>query len=97
MHRKVLKQDSKEEVAFLLSVSKGLSQLDFSALDSVTDLDMLSEIISGLFADCWATYAKRTTVTSLFKKWWNNKCRAALETYRQNLGMIRLVLISFYY
>ena len=35
VHRKVLKQDSEEEVAFLLSVSEGLSQLDFSALDSV--------------------------------------------------------------
>jgi len=52
VHRKVLKQDSEEEAAFLLFVSKGLSQLDFSALDSVTGLDMLSETISGLFADC---------------------------------------------
>ena len=41
-----------EEVAFLLSVSEGLSQLDFSALDSVAGLDTLSEVISGLFADC---------------------------------------------
>jgi len=83
VYRKVLKQDSKEEAAFLFSVSEGLSQLDFSALDSVTGLDMLSEAISGLFADCWATYAKRITVTSRSKKWWNNKCRAALETYRR--------------
>ena len=83
VHRKVLKQDSEEEVAFLLSVSEGLSQLDFSALDSVTGLDMLSEAISGLFADCWATYAKRVTVTSCSKEWWNNECRTALETYRQ--------------
>jgi len=57
-----------QEAAFLLSVSEGLSQLDFSALDSVTGLDMLSEAISGLFADCWATYAKRITVTSCSKK-----------------------------
>ena len=64
MHRKVLKQDSEEEVAFLLSVSEGLSQLDFSALDSVTSLDILFEAISGLFANCWATYTKRITVTT---------------------------------
>ena len=83
MHRKVLKQDSKEEAVFLFSVSEGLSQLDFSALDSVAGLDSLSEAISGLFADCWATYAKRITVTSHSKEWWNNKCRTALETYRQ--------------
>ena len=83
MHRRVLKQDSEEEVAFLLSVSEGLSQLDFSALDSVAGLDMLSEAISGLFANCWATYAKRITVTSRSKEWWNNKCRTVLETYRQ--------------
>ena len=83
VHRKVLKQDSEEEVAFLLSVSEELSQLDFSALDSVTGLDLLSEVISGLFANCWATYAKRITVTTHSKEWWNNKCRTALETYRQ--------------
>ena len=69
MYRKVLKQDSKEEAAFLLSVSKGLSQLDFSALDSVAGLNMLSEAISKLFADCWTTYAKRITVTSHSKEW----------------------------
>ena len=83
MHRKVLKQDSEEKVAFLLSVSEGLFQLAFSALDSVAGLDMLSEAISGLFADCWATYAKGITVISHSKKWWNNECRAVLETYRQ--------------
>jgi len=83
VHRKVLNQDSEEEAAFLLSVSEGLSQLDFSALDSVTGLDILSETISGLFADCWATYTNRITVTSCSKEWWNNKYRTALETYRQ--------------
>ena len=51
-------------------------------VDSVAGLDMLSEAISGLFADCWATYAKRITVTSCSKEWWNNECRTALETYR---------------
>ena len=63
-------------------MSEGLSQLDFSALNSVTGLDLLSEAISGLFADFWATYTKRITVTSHSKEWWN-KCRIALETYRQ--------------
>ena len=82
VHRKVLKQDSEEKAAFLFSVSEGLSKLDFSALDSVTGLDMLSETISELFADCWATYAKRITIISCSKEWWNNKCRTALETYR---------------
>ena len=67
----------------MLSVSEELSQLDFSALDSVTGLELLSEVISGLFANCWATYAKRITVTTHSKEWWNDKCRTALETYRQ--------------
>jgi len=49
VHRKVLKQDSDKEVAFLLSMSEGLSQLDYSALGSVTGLDLLSEAISVLF------------------------------------------------
>ena len=83
VHRKVLKQDSKEEVVFLLSASEGLSQLDFSVLYSVTSLGLLSRAISGLFADYWATYAKRTTITSYSKKLWNNECKTALETYRQ--------------
>ena len=52
VHGKVLKQNSEEKVAFLLSMSEGLSQLDFSALDSVTGLNTLSEVISELFADC---------------------------------------------
>ena len=83
MHRKILKQDSEEEVTFLLSVSERLFQLNFSALDSIAGLDLLSKMISGLFANCWATYAKRITVTSRSKEWWNNKCRTALEIYRQ--------------
>ena len=65
---KVLKQDSDEEVAFLLFVSEELSQLDFSTLDSVTGLNLLFEAISRLFADYWATYAKRITVTSHSKE-----------------------------
>ena len=53
-----MKKYSDEEAVFLFSVSEGLSQLEFSALDSVTDLDLLSEAISRLFADYWATNAK---------------------------------------
>ena len=83
MHRKVLKQDSEEEVTFLLSVSEGLFQLNFSALDSIAGFDLLSKVISGLFSNCWATYAKRITVTTHSKEWWNNECRDILKIYRQ--------------
>jgi len=79
----VLKCDSEEETAFLLSVSKGLLQLNFSSLDSTAGLDLLSEAISGLFANCWATYAKKNTITTRSKEWWNNECSMALETYRR--------------
>ena len=81
VRRMVLKRDSEEEAAFLLSVSKGLSQLNFSSLDSTAGLDLLSEAISRLFADCWATYAKKNTVTTRSKEWWNNDCRTALVSY----------------
>ena len=49
-------------------MSEGLSQLNFSSLDSTTGLNLLSEAISGLFADCWATYAKKNTVTTQSKE-----------------------------
>ena len=78
--RMVLKRNSEEEAAFLLSVSEGLSQLNFSSLNSIADLDLLSEAISRLFADCWATYAKKNTITTQSKEWWNNECRTALES-----------------
>jgi len=65
----VLKRDSEEEMVFLLSVSEGLSQLNFSSLDSTAGLNLLSETISRLFADYWATYAKNNTVTTRSKKW----------------------------
>ena len=64
-------------------MSEWLFQLDFSTLNSVTGLDLFSEVISGLFADCWATYAKNITITTHSKELWNNKCRTVLETYRQ--------------
>ena len=83
MCRMVLKRDSKEEMAFLLSISERLSQLNFSSLDFTAGLNLLSEAISRLFADCWAIYAKKNTVTTRSKKWWNNKCSTILETYKR--------------
>ena len=65
----VLKCNSKEETAFLLSMSEGLSQLNFSSLDSTAGLDLLSEAISGLFTDCWATYVKKNIITTWSKEW----------------------------
>ena len=64
-------------------MSKRIFQLKFSALNSITGLDLLSRAISGLFANCWTTYVKRITVINHSKKWWNNKCRNALEIYKQ--------------
>ena len=52
--RMVLKYDSKEEITFLLSVSEGLSQLNFSSLDFTIGLDLLSKAIFRLFVNCWA-------------------------------------------
>ena len=67
--RMVLKYNSKEKMAFLLSVSEGLLQLNFSSLDSNAGLNLLSKAIFRLFAGCWAIYAKKNTVTIWSKKW----------------------------
>ena len=48
----VLKCDVDEEVAFLLSMSEELFQLDFSTLDSVASLNLLSKVIYRLFTNC---------------------------------------------
>ena len=58
--------------------------LDFYTLNFVVRLNLLSEVISELFANCQTTYAKRIIVTTWSKKWWNNECKITLETYRQN-------------
>ena len=42
MCRMVLNHDSEERAAFLLFMSKGLSQLNFCTLNSITSLDSLS-------------------------------------------------------
>jgi len=60
----VLKHDSEKKSGLLLSMSKKLSQLDFSILDSIAGFDLLSKAIYRLFADYWATYAKKITVTT---------------------------------
>jgi len=56
-------------MAFLLSISEGLSQLKFYTLDFATSLNSLSKTISGLFTNCWATYTKRIIVTTQSKEW----------------------------
>ena len=84
----VFKHDSKKKVAFLLSVSEELSQLNFYTLDSVASLNSLSEAISKLFADCQATYVKRIMVTTQSQKQWDNKYKTALDTYNnRNVGI----------
>ena len=62
--RMVLKYNSEKKAIFLLSISEGLSQLNFSILYSISSLNSLSEIISRLFADYWTTYIKKITVTT---------------------------------
>ena len=52
MYRIILKYNSKEEIVFLLSVNRRLSQLNFYTLNSVSNLNSLSETIFGLFSDC---------------------------------------------
>jgi len=80
--RKVLKRDSDEENDFLSSVTLGLCALNFSRLDSVDDLDLLSKAISRVISNAWDADARNITVTTRSKKWWNNECRDVLATYR---------------
>jgi len=80
--RKILKHDSDEENDFLSSVTLGLHALNFSRLDSVDNLDLLSKAISKVISNAWDANAKNITVTTRSKEWWNNKCRDALATYR---------------
>lgn len=64
----VLKSDSKEKVAFLLIMSKGLSQLNFYTINSVVGLNSLFKMISEPFVDYWVTYIKRIIVTTQSKE-----------------------------
>jgi len=59
----VLKHNSKEKAALLLSVSERLSQLDFYTMDFIVSLNSLSKAISELFSNFWTTYAKRIMIT----------------------------------
>jgi len=67
--RKVLKCDSDEENNFLSSVTMGLRALNFSRLNSVDNLDLLSKAISRVISDAWDANAKNTTVTTRSKEW----------------------------
>ena len=60
----VYKCNSEEDVVFLLSISKGLSQLNFYTLNSIVGLNSLSEAISGLFTSCWGIYANKYIITT---------------------------------
>ena len=59
-----------------------LCALNFSRLDSVDDLDLLSTAVSRVISNAWEANARNITVTTRSKKWWNNKCRDALVAYK---------------
>ena len=67
--RKVLKHDSDEENDFLFSVTIGLRALNFSRLDSMDDLDLLSKAISRVISNAWDANARNITVTTQSKEW----------------------------
>ena len=56
--RKVLKHDSDEENHFLSSVTMGLHALNFSRLDSMDDLDLLSTAVSRVISNAWEVNAR---------------------------------------
>jgi len=61
----------------------GLRALNFSRLDSVDDLDLLSTAVSRVISNAWETNARNITVTTQSKEWWNDECRGALAAYRR--------------
>ena len=81
--RKVLKRDSDEGNDFLSSVTMGLRALNFSRLDSVGNLDLLSTAVSRVIANAWEANARNITVTTRSKEWWNNEYKDALAAYRR--------------
>jgi len=81
--RKVLKRDSDEENDFLSSVTMRLRALNFSRLNSVDDLDLLSKAISRVIFNAWEANARNITVTTRSKEWWNDKYRDTLAIYRR--------------
>jgi len=66
--RKVLKHDSDEENDFLSFITLGLRALNFSRLDSVDDLDLLSTVVSRVISNVWDTNARNITVTTQSKE-----------------------------
>jgi len=62
--RKVLKCDSDEENNFFSSVTMGLCTLNFSRLDSVDDLDLLSTAVSRVISNAWEANARNIAVTT---------------------------------
>jgi len=60
--RKVLKRDSDEENNFLSFVTLGLRALNFSRLDSVDDLDLLSTAVSRVISSAWEANARNIMV-----------------------------------
>ena len=56
--RKVLKCDSDNENDFLTSVTMGLRALNFSRLDSMDDLDLLSIAVSRVISNAWEVNAR---------------------------------------
>jgi len=59
----------------------GLRAFNFSRLDSVDDLDLLSTAVSRVISNAWEVNARNITVTTRLKEWWNNECRDALAAY----------------
>jgi len=59
--RKVLKHDSDEENDFLSSITMGLCALNFSRLDLVDNLDLLSIAV---ISNAWDANARNITVTT---------------------------------
>ena len=80
--RKVLKRDSNKENNFLSSVTSGLRALNFSRLDSVNNLNLLSTAVARVISNAWEANARNIAVTTRSKEWWNNECRNALAAYR---------------
>jgi len=67
--RKILKRDSDNENNFLTSVTMGLRALNFSRLDSVDNLDLLSTAVSRVISNAWEANARNITVTTRSKEW----------------------------
>jgi len=66
--RKVLKHNSDKENDFLSFVTIGLHALNFSRLDSVDNLDLLSKAVSRVISNTCDTNARNITVTTQSKK-----------------------------